>query len=111
MGKEITQIKSDDPSNPWPYLVECYTEENPIPEIHAARAALKISENDLTIGVEAKPQVASSGSYYGSIVAKRRDDLQKLREYLLSCGWTVRENDHPWTARRHSPSWGPKPQR
>jgi len=47
MGREITQIKSDDPSNPWPYLVECHSEQMPVP------AALKISEKDLTI--EAQP--------------------------------------------------------
>jgi hypothetical protein len=109
MGKEITRIKSDDPSNPWPYLVECYSQQNPVPEIHAARAALKISEKDLTIGAAAKPQTTGSSSYYGSIVAKRKEDLKKLHEYLISHGWTVREDEHPWTARRHSPSWGSKP--
>ena len=105
MGKEITQIKSDDPSNPWPYLVEYYSQGNPEPEISAARTALRISDNDLTIGAEDRPQGTSSSSYCGSIVAKRKEDLQKLREYLLSSGWTIREEDHPWTLRRHSPSW------
>jgi hypothetical protein len=105
MGKEVTQIKSDDPSNPWPYLAKYYGQENVEPEIAAARAALGIPGNDLTIGTEDKPQATSSGPYYGSIVAKRKDDLQKLCDYLLSHGWTIREDDHPWTSRRHSPSW------
>lgn len=109
MGKEITQIKSDDPSNPWPYLVECYCQENPEQEITAARAELKISDQDLTVGAEGGPQATSSSAYHGSIVAKRRDDLQLLCKYLLSHGWTIREDNHPWTARRHSPSWGSKP--
>ena len=108
MEKEITHIKSGDPSNPWPHLVECYSQENPEAEINAAREALGISRDDLTIGTEDRPQGAGSSPSFGSIVAKRRDDLQKLCEYLLSRGWTIRE-EHLWTLRRHSPSWGPEP--
>jgi hypothetical protein len=108
MAKEITRIKSGDPSNPWPYLVQCQSQENPEVEIAAAREALGISANDLTVGSEYTSHASGSGAYYGSIVAKRKDDLQRLCEQLLSRGWTIRE-EHLWTLRRHSPSWGSKP--
>lgn len=105
MGKEITRIRSGDPSNPWPYLVECDSQQNPEPEIAAARAALGISGRDLTIGTGDRTTAADSSPYCGSIVAKRKADLQRLCRYLLSHGWTIRA-DHPWTLRRHAPSWG-----
>ena len=107
MGKEITRIKSGNASDPWPYSVECHGQEYPEPEITAARAALGISSTDLIIGTEASLHSNASSPPYGTIAAKSKDDLQKLCEYLLSRGWTIRQ-DHLWTARRHSQSWGPK---
>ena len=108
MGKEMTRIKSAEPSNPWPHLVEYNGQEDPEPEITRARSKLGISANDLTIGTEDRPQAPRSSIYCGSIVATRRADLEKLCAYLLSRGWTIRE-DHQWTLRRHTPSWEPKP--
>jgi hypothetical protein len=108
VGKEMTHIRSAEPSNPWPHLVEYYGQEDPEPEITAARAKLGISVNDLTIGTEDRPQASGSSTYCGSIVAKRKVDLQKLCAYLLSRGWTIRK-DLQWTLRRHTPSWESEP--
>ncbi len=108
MGKEITRIKSGNPSDPWPYSVECHGLEDPEPEITAARAALGITSDELITGTESSLQSVASSPPYGSIAAKSKDVLLTLCEYLLAHGWTIRE-DHLWTARRHSQSWGSKP--